>query len=67
MYSLRQVFIQAKLCSNSIQEDMPYGESVLSKGIKIQKFSDRIEILDLNRKGDYCKVIERDHYDFFYE
>jgi hypothetical protein len=67
MYNLKQVFIQAKLCNNSIQEDMPYGESVLSKGIKIQKFSDRIEILDLNRNGDYYKVIENDHYDFFYE
>ena len=67
MYNLNQVFIQAKSCNNSIQEDMPYGESVLSKGIKIQKFSDRIEILDLNRNGDYYKVIESDHYDFFYK
>jgi hypothetical protein len=56
MYNLKQVFIQAKLCNNSIQEDMPYGESVLSKGIKIQKLS-----------GDYYKVIENDHYNFFFE
>jgi hypothetical protein len=41
--------------------------SVIANGIKIQKFSDRIEILNMGKGGDYFKECSIEEYDFFYE
>jgi|TARA_B100000780_G_C21117335_1_gene452170 hypothetical protein len=67
MYNIKEIFDQALVCKNSISEDLPISKNVRSKGVKIQMFSDRIEILDMNRGGDYYRVIDKDHYNLFYK
>jgi len=42
-------------------------ESVIANGIKIQKFADRIEILNMGKGGDYFKECSPEEYQFFYE
>ena len=41
--------------------------SVIANGIKIQKFPDRIEILNMGKGGDYFKECSLEEYDYFYE
>jgi len=41
--------------------------SVIANGIKIQKFSDRIEILNTGKGGDYFQECTLEEYDFFYD
>ncbi len=65
MYSLETIFQQAIDKPYAVVTDMPMGVNVIYLGIKIQKFEDRIEILDLNRGGNYYKVIEPVHYSIF--
>ena len=67
MYTLQEVFAQAMASSNIDITEVPNGYSVIHQGMKIQMFTDRIEILDMNRGGDYYKVIEDQHYEVFYE
>ena len=63
MYTLQEVFAQAMASSNIDITEVPNGYSVIHQGMKIQMFTDRIEILDMNRGGDYYKVIEDQHYE----
>ena len=41
--------------------------SVIANGIKIQKFPDRIEILNMGKGGDYFKECSLEEYDYFYD
>ena len=67
MYSIRDIFDQAINNEKSITTKMPNGCNVVYKGVKIQMFPDRIEILDMSRGGDYYKVVSQDIYSLFYK
>tara|TARA_R100000935_G_C2818052_1_gene158282 strand:+ start:686 stop:1087 length:402 start_codon:yes stop_codon:yes gene_type:complete len=67
MYSLEEILNQAIKDEKGVVSEMPIGFNIISKGIKIKKFSDRIEILDMNRGGDYYKEIDPLNYKIFYE
>tara|TARA_R100000935_G_C2805670_1_gene152541 strand:- start:160 stop:558 length:399 start_codon:yes stop_codon:yes gene_type:complete len=67
MYTLSEVFDQAISNDKSLITKIPLEYSVIHQGMKIQRFSDRIEILDMNRGGDYYKVVEPEHYEMFFK
>ena len=67
MYSLEEILNQAIKDEKGVVSEMPIGFNIISKGIKIKKFSDRIEILDMNRGGDYYKEIDPLNYKIFYK
>ncbi len=65
MYTLEQIFNQAFKSNNSVKSEMPKGICIIHNGVKIQKFDDRIEILNLGKGGSYYKVCNKFEYDFF--
>lgn len=42
-------------------------QTILNKGIRIQKFGDRIEIFNVARGGDYGIECTLEEYDYFYD
>ncbi len=66
-FSLNEIFNQAVSKTNAVVTEMPLGINVIYLGIKIQKFEDQIQILDLNKGGSYYKLIDPAHYQVFYD
>ena len=66
MPTLIEIFNEAKADPRSIITTLKSNESVINKGCKIQRFTDRIEILNMGKGGDYFKVCTEDEYEFFY-
>ena len=67
MYSLEVLFEQARSMPSSIYTKTKKCESVMSTGAKINKFSDKIEILKMGRGGDYFMELNEEEYNFFSE
>tara|TARA_R100000935_G_scaffold36448_1_gene57452 strand:+ start:1521 stop:1919 length:399 start_codon:yes stop_codon:yes gene_type:complete len=65
MYTLDQIYDQAVNDNKPITTTMPFGASIIKMGIKIQKFKDRIEILNLSKGGSYYKLCDDKEYDIF--
>ena len=66
MPTLTEIFNEAMLDPRAIITRLHHGESIINKGCKIQKFNDRIEILNMGKGGDYFSVCTKDEYEFFY-
>tara|TARA_R110002051_G_C8491913_1_gene463341 strand:+ start:412 stop:666 length:255 start_codon:yes stop_codon:yes gene_type:complete len=66
MPTLIEIFNEAKADPRSIITTLKSNESVINKGCKIQRFTDRIEILNMGKGGDYFTVCTDDEYEFFY-
>tara|TARA_R100001460_G_scaffold72619_4_gene113412 strand:- start:120 stop:521 length:402 start_codon:yes stop_codon:yes gene_type:complete len=67
MPNLTEIFNQATKDNRAIISKQRNCVSIISKGCKIQKFSDRIEILNMGKGGDYFKVCTDEEYSFFFE
>jgi len=66
MRTLIEIFNEAKADPRSIITIFNNRETVINKGCKIQKFTDRIEILNMGKGGDYFRVLTNDEYDYFH-
>ena len=66
MLTLIDIFNEAKADSRAIITRSLSREAVINKGCKIQRFRDRIEILNMGKGGDYFKVCTENEYKFFY-
>ena len=66
MPTLIEIYNEARQDPRAIITTFHNGESIINKGCKIQKFSDRIEILNMGKGGDYFKVCTEDEYNFFF-
>ena len=66
MPTLIEIFNEAKSDPRAIITQFTNRESVINKGCKIQKFTDRIEIHNMGKGGDYFKLCTDEEYDFFY-
>ncbi len=64
---LDYIFHEALQDRKAIKTKTSKVHSVIANGIKIQKFSDRIEILNMGKGGDYFKECSPQEYQFFYE
>jgi len=66
MLTLIEIYKEAKEDPKAIITKSLSRESVINIGCKIQRFRDRIEILNMGKGGDYFKVCTADEYRFFY-
>jgi len=66
MLTLIDIFNEAKSDPQAIITLFHNGQTIINKGCKIQKFSDRIEILNMGKGGDYFKVCSEEEYRQFY-
>ena len=64
---LYYIFEEALKDRKAIETKTKKMHSVIANGIKIQKFSDRIEILNMGKGGDYFKECTLEEYDYFYD
>ena len=66
MYSLDEIFSQATKDKLGIHQDLKNKIIVINYGYKIQKFSDKIEILNCSKGGDYFAECNDKEYLNFY-
>ena len=64
---LYYIFEEALNDRKAIETKTKKVHSVIANGVKIQKFSDRIEILNIGKGGDYFQECTLEEYDFFYD
>jgi len=64
---LEKIFITALDDPKAIVTKLDKCTSVINNGVKINHFSDRIEIMNMGKGGDYFKECTIEEYDFFYE
>ncbi len=66
MYSLDQIFAEAfKTSYPPVTTNTRKGKSFIRRGIKIQKFNDKIEILNMSKGGAYYKECDEKEYKLF--
>ena len=66
MYSLEEIWAQAIGDASAVRQRVPKGELIIGSGVRIQRFGDRIEMLNMNKGGDYYKILDEDEYNIFY-
>ena len=64
---LYYIFEDALKDRKAIETKTKKMHSVIANGIKIQKFPDRIEILNMGKGGDYFQECSLEEYDYFYD
>ena len=67
MYSKQDIFNQIKSDTSAIKSPMPNGEGYINLGIKVQKFGDTIEIINLARGGDYYVPCNEEEEKYFFK
>jgi len=66
VFSLEDIYNQA-LLDDPIILNKEIGQSIISGGIKMQKFSDKTEILNCSKNGDYFQELTPEEYSIFYK
>tara|TARA_R100000231_G_scaffold9163_1_gene11710 strand:+ start:66 stop:458 length:393 start_codon:yes stop_codon:yes gene_type:complete len=66
-YTKKDIMLQALQDPKSITNILPKGVSVIGRGVKIQEFDDKIEILNMGKGGDYFKECTHREYDYFFQ
>ncbi len=66
MYSLEEIWLQALGDASAVLQQVPKGELIIGSGVRMQRFGDRIEMLNMNKGGDYYKILDEDEYNIFY-
>jgi len=66
-FTKKDILHQALEDQKCIKSIMPKGVSVIGRGVKIQEFDDKLEILNMGKGGDYFKECTPEEYDFFYQ
>jgi hypothetical protein len=65
-WELESIYREALESEKSIVISKSKSQAILSKGVKIEKFLDRIEIFNVAKGGDYGRECTLEEYDFFY-
>ena len=65
MYTLEDIFTQATTIKPVVVSEMPNGVSIIRMGVKIQKFKDTIEILNIGKGGAYYQECSLKEYGYF--
>ena len=66
-YTKKDIMLQALQDPKSITNILPKGVSVIGRGVKIQEFDDKVEILNMGKGGDYFKECTHREYDYFFQ
>lgn len=67
MYSIEDIYLQAKNDLGAIKISMLNGDSVVNNGVKIQKFPSKTELLNCGRSGDYFQEFNKEEYNVFFK
>tara|TARA_R100001530_G_scaffold60360_3_gene43647 strand:+ start:9189 stop:9611 length:423 start_codon:yes stop_codon:yes gene_type:complete len=67
VYSLEEIYTEASEDADAIHTALPTGVSVINYGVKLQKFSTQIELLNCGRGGDYFRELTSKEYKFFFK
>ena len=67
MFTLNDILSQALNQHKTILSEQPTGCNVINMGVKIQKFNERIEILNMGKGGSYYKECNPIEYSYFKE
>ena len=68
MHDLKMIWEEATQDPLSVLRKMSNGENIMGNGVIMQKFINRdIELLNLNKGGDYYKELNPKEYDLFYK
>ncbi len=67
MYTLEEIYQQAMEDQGAYHPKHSGKQGILKIGILLNKYSDRIEILNTTRGGDYFMELTPKEYSFFYE
>jgi|TARA_R110000796_G_scaffold39737_1_gene98930 hypothetical protein len=62
MYTLEEIYEEALSTS---YPPVSTGKSLIRRGVKIQRFSDKIEILNMGKGGSYYQECTKKEYKFF--
>jgi hypothetical protein len=65
MYSLAEIWEQAKADYHGVLTRLPRGEAVIGNAAKIQKFKDNYEILNIHKGGSHYKECSQTEYEYF--
>tara|TARA_R100000544_G_C2225757_1_gene60553 strand:- start:893 stop:1321 length:429 start_codon:yes stop_codon:yes gene_type:complete len=65
--TLDEIWEQANLDAKSKIIILAKGQTVISAGVKIQKFDDGIQIFNMNKGGDYFKILDDYELNLFLE
>ena len=65
MFTLEDIYIQVKQ-DNPIVINKAFGESYISSGMKLQRFTDKTEILNCSKNGDYFQELTPKEYQIFF-
>ena len=66
MYNLKDVWLQAESDPMAVKQKYGNHETITGVGVKLQMFSDRIEIFNLSKGGNYYKECDEAEYECFY-
>lgn len=66
MYNLLDIWNQAEEDPTSVKQRYGNHQTITGIGVKMQRFTDRIEILNLNKGGNYYKELDENEYECFY-
>jgi len=66
-YNLPEIWDQAYNDKQSIISFLPKGISIIGSGVKMQKFQEHIQMFNMNKGGDYFKVLDDDELGLFLE
>lgn len=66
MYNKEDIYLQALKDNHAIHHSKTNGYCVINNGVKIQKFTSKIEILNCGRSGDYFNECNNEEYNLFF-
>tara|TARA_R110002020_G_scaffold236346_7_gene448668 strand:- start:79 stop:474 length:396 start_codon:yes stop_codon:yes gene_type:complete len=67
MYTKKDIFNQIKEDHSAVKSPMINGEGYINLGIKVQKFGNTIEIINLSRGGDYYMPCNEEEEKYFFK
>tara|TARA_R110001592_G_scaffold117824_2_gene319986 strand:+ start:3971 stop:4366 length:396 start_codon:yes stop_codon:yes gene_type:complete len=65
LFKRKDIMYQALEDAKTIKTIMSKGVSVIGRGVKLQQFDERIEILNMGKGGDYFKECNEEEYEMF--
>lgn len=65
LFKRKDIMYQALEDAKTIKTIMSKGVSVIGRGVKLQQFDKRIEILNMGKGGDYFKECNEEEYEMF--
>ncbi len=67
VYSIEDIYLQALADESAMINQLPHGISIINRGVKLQQFPSKTEILNCNKNGDYFQECTEEEYNLFFQ